>query len=285
MFFSNYLKKRAVPLSDWNFKSINEPEYFSSIIVIPSYAESDYIIKTLTSIDKQTNYDLSKLLVIVVVNNSKSESGKILKNKAKPKDFSDDVKRALENGLAALKDLEKEYPGLTLVGTEVKVELPLKSLVKYKKDDLIFKGKIDALYKHNSGYLEVDWKSSKNDSDNDVVINKRQLSVYKKMYSIDKKIPEDKIKTCLIYVALRGNISIGKFGRTTYTGSRDAQVFKTFEKHLQKILEWRKDPKKFIKEFIDIQVKQPLILILQHKLKKEIKALKTKPKKRKPKKS
>ena len=209
---------------------------------------------------------------------------KILKNKAKPKDFSDDVKRALENGLAALKDLEEDYPGLKLVGTEVKIELPLKSLVKYKKDDLIFKGKIDALYKHNSGYLEVDWKSSKNDSDNDVVINKRQLSVYKKMYSIDKKIPEDKIKTCLIYVALRGNISTGKFRQSTYIGSRDAQVFKTFEKHLQKILEWRKDPKKFIKEFIDVQINHPLILILQYKLKKEIKALKTKPKKPKSKK-
>jgi len=209
---------------------------------------------------------------------------KILDNKAKPEDFSDDVKRALENGLAALKDLEKEYPGLKLVGTEVEVELPLKSLVKYKQDDLIFKGKIDALYKHNSGYLEVDWKSSKNDSDGDVVVYKRQLSVYKKMYSIDKKIPEDKIKTCLIYVALRGNISTGKFGRSKYIGSRDAQVFKTFEKHLQQILEWRKDPKKFIKEFIDIQVNHPLILILQYKLKKEIKALMTKPKKPKSKK-
>jgi len=209
---------------------------------------------------------------------------KILKNKAKPEDYSDDVKKALENGLAVLKDLEKEYPGLKLVGTEVKVKLPLKSLVKYKDDDLTFKGKIDALYKHDSGYLEVDWKSSKNDSDTDVAVYKRQLSVYKKMYSIDKKIPEDKITTCLTYVALRGNISTGRFGWSKYIGSRDAQVFKTFEKHLQKVLEWRKDPKKFIKEFIDVQVQEPLILILQQKLKKEIKALMTKPKKPKSKK-
>ena len=209
---------------------------------------------------------------------------KILKNKAKPEDYSDDVKKALENGLAVLKDLEKEYPGLKLVGTEVKVKLPLKSLVKYKDDDLTFKGKIDALYKHDSGYLEVDWKSSKNDSDTDVTVYKRQLSVYKKMYSIDMKIPEDEIKTCLVYVALRGNISTGRFGWSKYIGSRDAQVFKTFEKHLQKVLEWRKAPKKFIKEFIDVQVQEPLILILQQKLKKEIKALMTKPKKPKSKK-
>jgi len=210
---------------------------------------------------------------------------KILKNKAKPEDYSDDVKKALENGLAVLKDLEKEYPGLKLVGTEVKVKLPLKSLVKYKDDDLVFKGKIDALYKHDSGYLEVDWKSSKNDSDTDVAVYKRQLSVYKKMYSIEKKIPEDKIKTCLVYVALKGNISTGRFGWSKYIGKRDAQVFKTFEGHLQKVLEWRKDPKKFIKEFIEVQPQLPLILILQDKLKKEIKALMKKPKKPKSKKS
>ena len=88
----------------------------------------------------------------------------------------------------------------------------------------------------------------------------------------------------MVYVALSGNISTGKFGWSKYIGSRDAQVFKTFEKHLQKVLEWRKDPKKFIKEFIDVQVKQPLILILQDKLKKELR-LKTKPRKPKSKKS
>ena len=177
-----------------------------------------------------------------------------------------------------MKDLGKDYPGLKLVGTEIDVTLPLKSVVKYKHDDLLFKGKIDALYKHDSGYLEVDWKSSKKDSDTDVTVYKRQLSVYKRMYSIHKKIPEDKIKTCLIYVALRGGINTGRFGRSTYIGTRDAQVFKTFEGHLQKVLEWRKDTKKFIKEFLELQEKHPLILILQDKLKKEIKALKTKPK-------
>ena len=208
---------------------------------------------------------------------------KILDNKAKPEDFSGDVKRALKNGLSALKDLENDYPGLKLVGTEVDVTLPLKSVVKYKHDDLLFKGTIDALYKHDSGYLEVDWKSSKKDSD--VSVHKRQLSVYKTMYSIHKKIPVDEITTCVIFVALRGGINTGRFGRSTHIGKRDAQVFKTFEGHLQKVLEWRKDPKKFIKGFLELQEKHPLILILQDKLKKELRHRKTKPKKPKSKKS
>ena len=194
---------------------------------------------------------------------------KILNGGAKPEDFSDDVERALKNGLSALKDLENDFPGLKLVGTEIDVLLPLKSIVKYEHDDLLFKGKIDALYKHDSGYLEVDWKSSK--KDDGVSVYKRQLSVYKKMYSIDEKIPEDEITTCVIFVSLRGNINTGRFERSTHIGTRDAQVFKTFEGHLQKVLEWRKDPNKFIKEFLELQENHPLIRVLQDKLANEMK--------------
>ena len=60
-------------------------------------------------------------------------------------------------------------------------------------------------------------------------------------------------------------------------------------KHLKgiskKFLGWRKDTKKFIKEFLKLQEKHPLILILQDKLKKELRHGKTKPKKPKSKKS
>ena len=67
------------------------------------------------------------------------------------------------------------------------------------------------------------------------------------MYSIYEKIPEDEITTCVIFVALRGGINTGKFDQSTHIGTKDAQVFKTFDAHLQTVLEWRKDPAKFIK--------------------------------------
>jgi DNA helicase-2/ATP-dependent DNA helicase PcrA len=99
------------------------------------------------------------------------------------------------------------------------------------------------------------------------------------MYSTQEKIPVDEITTCVIFVSLRGGINTGRFGRSAHIGGRDAQVFKTFEKHLQKVLEWRQDPKKFIKEFLELQENHPLILILQHKLKKELRYKKPKSKK------
>ena len=190
---------------------------------------------------------------------------RILKGKAKPEDYTDKVQRAVENGLDVLDELKKEFPGLQVVGTEVPVDVPMKSIVNYEHDDLVLTGKIDVLFKHDSGYLMVDWKTSMNE--NKSAVFKRQLSVYKKLYSIFKKIPEDKITTCVIFVALRGNVETGLFGRSKHKGGN----FKTFEKHLLKILEWKKDPKKLIKEFLDLQENHALVRIVQDKLTNELK--------------
>ena len=57
-------------------------------------------------------------------------------------------------------------------------------------------------------------------------------------------IAEDQISTCVVFVALRDNINTGKFTSEISRGTRD--VFPTFEKHLQKVIEWKKDPDNFI---------------------------------------
>ena len=135
---------------------------------------------------------------------------------------------------------------LVIEYTEKHQLIPIKSLTNYnEKDSLMFKGFIDAVYKHDSGYILVDWKTSnKKDSG-----HKRQLAVYKKMYSILEKVPEYKITTCVIYIDLTGNVNTGRNDWSIETGTRD--VFPTFEKHLQKILGWRKDPNTFIEDILD----------------------------------
>jgi len=80
LFYDNYLRKRAIPFDICKFPFIDITNIFSSIIIIPSYYEYDYITKTLDSIEKQINFDLTCLLVIVVINNSSNASKEILKN-------------------------------------------------------------------------------------------------------------------------------------------------------------------------------------------------------------
>ena len=83
MFYSKYLKQRAVPFKNWIFPSIKESKLFSSIITIPSYCESNHIMSTLDSLSQQSNFDLSSLLVLVVINNEKEAALDIVEDNLK----------------------------------------------------------------------------------------------------------------------------------------------------------------------------------------------------------
>ena len=138
-------------------------------------------------------------------------------------------------------------------------------MIDYKDEDtLMFKGKIDAVYEHDNGVILVDYKTSR--GTNDKSDYKRQLAVYKKMYSIDKDIDEGKIKTCVIFVSLRSGINSGKWDYSIEYGTRD--VFATFEKHFQKLLAWKKNPEEFIKELVNQNTEGVLHETIKDKLKK-----------------
>ena len=79
MFYNKYLEKRAVTFIDYTFPSIKRV-YFRSIIIIPAYCESKYIIDTLDSLNEQVDFDLSSLLVLVVINNSKDDSPNVIED-------------------------------------------------------------------------------------------------------------------------------------------------------------------------------------------------------------
>ena len=84
------------------------------------------------------------------------------------------------------------------------------------------------------------------------------------MHSIFCDIPEEKIKACVIFVALRGGINTGKFEKKIEFADKD--TFGTFEGHLQTVLEWRKDPAKFIKELVEQPDEDELHKIIKEKL-------------------
>jgi DNA helicase-2/ATP-dependent DNA helicase PcrA len=183
-------------------------------------------------------------------------------NRAKLEDFDGDVRKATENGLMAIEKLKKDYPGLKIVGVEKGRKLPIISMIEYYDPSLMFKGKIDAVFQHDKGYLIVDYKTDKNSSYTSD--HKRQLAVYRKMHSILEEIPEDKISTCVVFVALRGGINTGKFDWSIETEKKNA--FPTFLKHLQVVLEWKKDPNKFIQNLLEKSNDDPLYLAIKEKL-------------------
>ena len=126
----------------------------------------------------------------------------------------------------------------------------------------MFKGFIDAVFEHDDGIFLIDYKTDKNTSY--ASHHKRQLAVYKKIYSQLENIPEEKIQTCLIFVDLRGGINTGKSDSAIDYGKRN--VYGTFEEHLQKVLEWKKNPDEFIKELIEQSTQDSLHEAIKEKL-------------------
>lgn len=218
------------------FKSIPKLDYSS--------VKTDPYIFLLQNIIKKPSVSAAAEFGITVHDAIQS----ILENKSSIDDYKDDVRKAVQNGLDAIEELKKQFPGLKFSKNEQKCDMLLSSMIQHDENDkIIFKGRIDTVFEHNDGYLLVDYKTNKNS--NQSAEHKRQLSVYRKMYSKQNNIPEEKIKIFVIYVALRGGVNTGKFDGLLEKENRNG--FPTFEEHLRKVLEWREDPKKFIQDLLD----------------------------------
>ena len=173
----------------------------------------------------------------------------VFTNKTRLEDYDDDkVRKAVQNALDAVDRLRGDLPGLKLIATEKYQKIPLGSMTSYSDDDnLLFTGYMDAVFKHDQGYLIVDYKTDKKLTRKSE--HTRQLAVYKRMLSIAEEIPEEKISTCVIFVALRDGINTGRFDMALIEEGKRASYPK-FEERLQKVLEWRRNPETFIDELL-----------------------------------
>lgn len=196
----------------------------------------------------------------------------IMKGKTKLEDYSEDEQKSIKNGLDAVEELKRDYPGLTpfvdvnkKLGVEYYEKVPISKITTYdEKDPFLFTGFIDLIFQHDNGIILVDWKTDRNSEK--AAKHKHQLQVYKKMHAEFGSISEDKIKACVIFVALRSAVNTGKYEKKTDFVTRD--TYSTFESHLQKVLEWKKDPAKFIKELVEQSSQDELHEIIKEKLKK-----------------
>ena len=250
------LKSKESWLKDYIYSYFENVEHFSYSSVIKD--PYDFMIKNIVKkpfSSQATDFG----------SNVHDALEKIVSGQGKVEDYTDeDELKAIKYGLVELEKMKSENPGFKIKSTEMKVKLPIKSLTAHTpEDNLMFEGSIDAVFEHDDGVILVDYKTSKNTGA--VSANKRQLAVYKKMYSQLENVPEEKIKTCVIFVALRGGINTGKTSSSAEYGTRD--VFGTFEGHLQKVLAWKENPDEFIRELVDQDTRDTLHGTIKEKLK------------------
>ena len=181
---------------------------------------------------------------------------KILKDKAKVEDYSGTEKLVLENAMLKIEELAKIFPGLKIKEAEKKFKnFPISDIITHYSGNITLDGKIDAIFEHDSGILIVDWKTNK-DVDS---AYKQQVEFYKKVYSKLENIPEDEITTCVVYISLRPAINTGTL-ETEIDFVKRGKPFETFEKHLQKILDWQFHPQEFITELLQVDDEDEILL-------------------------
>ncbi len=156
------------------------------------------------------------------------------------------LKKSIQNALDAIEMLGSKYQNFKVYKLEKKIECPVSGMTRYDRDDIMFSGKIDVIFKHDYGYVIIDYKTDK--SINDLSYHRKQPAAYKKMLSLAEDIPENKIETHIIFTTITGGINTGKIDGKTKGSSRSA--YTRFEKDLQKVLEWKQDSSKFIDDLL-----------------------------------
>ncbi|MCE2498153.1 MAG: ATP-dependent helicase [Nitrosopumilaceae archaeon] len=157
------------------------------------------------------------------------------------------MKESIRNALDAIGVLGSEYRNLKVHALEKRMEVPVSDITNYDGDGMIFSGQIDAIFRHDSGYLVIDYKTDRtatNASD-----HRKQLSAYKKMLSRTEDIPEDKIDTHIIFASMTGSINTGKNDYEVSKTKRDA--YSRFEKDLRKVLGWKQDSSRFVDDLLE----------------------------------
>jgi len=115
-----------------------------------------------------------------------------------------------------------------------------------EKTSLLFKGKIDAVYKKEDKYLIVDWKSSKKaDSASEY---RQQLEIYKRMFALKNNVPLENISVAIGFVALRNTINDGEINGFFDDKQPAKSSFNTVKKRIDRFLEWQQEPGVFLEE-------------------------------------
>ena len=164
-----------------------------------------------------------------------------------------ELKTYSNNIQVIIDQITKNYP--EVVGTEINIQVPLSEVFE-TTEEIIFKGKIDAVFKNKDNYLIVDWKTSIDSGYGSGY--RQQLEVYRRAFSSKQGTPLENIQVAIAYVGLRGRINTGTIGLELDSKQPAKSAYDTINKKVQQMLGWKKDVNAFFRDFVETQEGGPL---------------------------
>lgn len=157
----------------------------------------------------------------------------------------------------------------TQTGAEETVKIPLSYMFDEYGDserNLSFVGKMDALFttKSQGKVMIVDYKTDK--TSEKASEHRRQLAVYKRLYSIQNNISEDEILVGVGFIGLRGKINTGEIGYSLDDKQSVKSQISKFKDYIDRFLAYRKNVNEFVADFLKSESSE----LLYERIKKEI---------------
>jgi DNA helicase-2/ATP-dependent DNA helicase PcrA len=169
------------------------------------------------------------------------------KHTLKEEELNETQKKILQNIINILEDTKRKYNAVELEA-EKTLEMPIEAVFPDIKTDLKVSAKLDAVFlnKEKNRYCIIDFKTDKTNENGSR--HRRQLALYRRLFSIERKIDEKDIDTAIAYINLTGKINTGKFKYQLDTQKvKDTQI-DTVKKHILQLLEYKENPEKFIEK-------------------------------------
>ncbi len=177
-----------------------------------------------------------------------------------PEDPTPEEKRAFDNFLTFHNSVLSQHKGVR-VEAEAAMNSDTGSIFGVPGTAFKMKGFIDAIYSYEENgeahYIIVDFKTSRRiESDlryrknNESVDTnyRRQITLYRKMLSVQRNVREENIETIILYVYLRPAVNTGEVGMHVDAPTYHAQHFEFERRKFQKFMEYREDVEKFIED-------------------------------------
>ena len=157
--------------------------------------------------------------------------------------FQENIKQLVE-------EIRLSFPDLYQV--EKFFEIPFSGISDIE-GDIMFRGKIDAVFSNGNKHLILDWKTDRNKEQDSK--HRQQLESYKNAFCELNNIEKEAVDVAIAFIGLRPSVNTGFVNCELDLKKPGKNVFHTFLKRVNKIIEWKKDPDLFLKELSEEKVK------------------------------
>ncbi|MCL5423761.1 MAG: ATP-dependent helicase [Candidatus Marsarchaeota archaeon] len=168
------------------------------------------------------------------------------------KELSTEEKMYLNNIIKIDKEISEKL-GFQQIHSEYEITLQINKLIENIDDTSVFKAILDAIYESSSvdgkRYLILDWKTDRTEERESQ--HRRQLAIYRKALAIHLNVFEANISIAIGFIGLKGNINTNNINCKLSMEQPKAMQIKTFERHLEKFIGYKKDPMLFVLKLLE----------------------------------